>query len=100
EHNGNPMVVLLDLHMPRINGFDVLEEIKSDPHLKHIPIVIFTSSREDDDLVRCYQLGANAYVVKPVEFQNFIEALKAVTVFWTTVNQPPPESMGREHAAA
>lgn len=85
-----PAVILLDLKMPKIDGIEVLRQIKSDPNLKVIPVVVMTSSREDHDLAICYQLGANAYVVKPVEFHAFLEAIKNLGVFWAILNTPPP----------
>ena len=92
---GEPAVVLLDLKMPRVDGIDVLRQIKSDPQLKMIPVVVLTSSREEPDLVHCYQLGVNAYIVKPVQFQEFVEAVKQVGAFWAVVNEPPPGSVAR-----
>jgi CheY-like chemotaxis protein len=90
---GHPAVVLLDLKMPRVDGFEVLRQIKSDPQLKMIPVVVMTSSREEQDLVTSYQLGVNAYIVKPVKFQEFVEAVKLVGAFWAVVNEPPPGSV-------
>jgi CheY-like chemotaxis protein len=86
---GNPLFVLLDNKMPKINGLEVLKIIKSDEDLKTIPIVVLTSSREIPDLVEFYKYGANAYVVKPVEFSEFMTAVKGVGVFWTAINEPP-----------
>jgi two-component system response regulator len=88
-----PAVVLLDLKMPRINGMEVLRQIKSDDMLKAIPIVVMTSSREDQDLIESYKLGVNAYVVKPVQFENFLEAVKQIGAFWAVLNEPPPISV-------
>jgi CheY-like chemotaxis protein len=85
-----PAVILLDLKMPKVDGVEVLRQIKADPILKLIPVVIMTSSREDNDLTRCYQLGANAYVVKPVEFHEFLDAIRTLGVFWAVLNTPPP----------
>jgi len=85
-----PGVILLDLKMPRIDGLEVLRQIKSDPHLRRIPIVMLTSSREEQDLVRSYDLGVNAFVVKPVDFTQFVEAIRNLGVFWAIVNEPPP----------
>ena len=85
-----PQVVLLDLKMPRVDGLEVLRRIKSDPALKALPVVILTSSREERDLLESYELGANAFVAKPVDFQEFIEAVQRLGVFWAKVNEPPP----------
>jgi CheY-like chemotaxis protein len=89
---GNPAVVLLDLKMPKVDGIEVLRQIKSDPQLRMIPVVVLTSSREEQDLVTSYQLGVNAYIVKPVQFQEFVEAVKLLGAFWAVVNEPPPGS--------
>ena len=83
------MVVLLDLKMPKVDGMEVLRQMKSDPDLKHIPVVMLTSSREERDLVQSYKLGANAYVVKPVDFQQFIESIKQLGCFWAIINELP-----------
>ena len=91
--NGQPAVVLLDLKMPKVGGIEVLRQIKSDPQLKLIPVVVLTSSREEQDLVQSYQLGVNAYIVKPVQFQGFVEAVKAIGAFWAVINEPPPGSI-------
>ena len=85
----NPAVVLLDVKMPKVDGMEVLRRVKSDPQFKTIPTVILTSSREEHDLVEGYGLGANAYVVKPVRFNEFVEAVSLLGVFWALVNQPP-----------
>jgi CheY-like chemotaxis protein len=77
--------------MPRMDGIEVLKAIRSDPTLKMLPVVMLTSSREEPDLKRCYELGANAYVVKPVDFQDFMEAVKQVGIFWAVINELPPE---------
>lgn len=90
---GNPAVILLDLKMPKVDGLEVLRQIKGDPHLKIIPIVVMTSSREEQDLVNSYQLGVNAYVVKPVKFQEFVEAVKQLGGFWAVLNEPPRGSV-------
>ena len=92
--SAQPAVVLLDLKMPKVGGIEVLRQIKSDPQLKMIPVVALTSSREERDLVASYQLGVNAYIVKPVQFQEFVEAVKQVGVFWAVINEPPPGSKG------
>ncbi|MGH7231080.1 MAG: response regulator [Nitrospiraceae bacterium] len=91
----HPVVVLLDLKMPKVDGLEVLHAIKSDAQLKTIPVVMLTSSREERDLVKSYQLGVNAYVVKPVDFQQFVDAVKQVGVFWGIINEPPPGSIGK-----
>jgi CheY-like chemotaxis protein len=88
--NGMPAVVLLDLKMPKVDGIEVLRQIKSDPQLQMIPVVIMTSSREEQDLIKSYQLGVNSYIVKPVKFTEFVEAVKMVGAFWAVVNEPPP----------
>jgi CheY-like chemotaxis protein len=90
--NGNPAVLLLDLKMPKVDGLEVLERIKSDAVLRTIPVVILTSSREESDVVRSYNLGVNAYVVKPVDFHEFVDAVAEVGLFWGVVNIPPQQS--------
>lgn len=85
-----PVVILLDIKMPKVNGIEVLRRMKSDPALKNLPVVMLTSSKEEPDLAACYALGANAYVVKPVDFQQFVAAVKQVGIFWAVLNQPPP----------
>jgi len=92
---GEPAVVLLDLKMPKVDGIEVLRQIKSDPALQMIPVVVMTSSREDQDLLKTYQLGVNAYVVKPVKFQSFVEAVEQVGAFWAVLNEGPPGSLRR-----
>jgi CheY-like chemotaxis protein len=87
---GHPALVLLDLKMPRLDGTEVLRQLKADPDLQMIPVVVMTSSREDGDLQRAYALGANAYVVKPVKFHEFVDAVKQVGSFWGVLNEPPP----------
>jgi CheY-like chemotaxis protein len=89
---GNPGVVLLDLKMPKVDGLEVLRQIKGDPALKTIPVVVMTSSREEQDLVRSYELGVNAYVVKPVKFHEFVDAVKQLGAFWAVLNETPPDS--------
>ncbi len=93
ENNKDPLpvVVLLDLKMPKIDGIEVLEFMKSDKKFKTIPVVILSSSRESKDLKRCYELGVNAYVVKPVKFENFIESVKNIGIFWVMINEPGVE---------
>ena len=93
----NPAVILLDLKLPKVDGLEVLKQIKADPNLKTVPVVMLTSSREEQDLVESYNSGSNAYVVKPVGFHEFVQALKEVGIFWTVINQPPPESVGQTH---
>lgn len=87
---GLPAVVLLDLKLPKVDGLDVLKTIKSEECLRSIPVVMLTSSREERDLVRSYSLGVNAYVVKPVGFKDFVEAIQDLGVFWALLNEPPP----------
>ena len=87
---GMPAVILLDLKMPLVSGLEVLQEIKADELLRRIPVVVMTSSREDCDLEECYRLGVNAYVVKPLGFIEFVEAVKTVGLFWAVLNEAPP----------
>ena len=89
---GNPAVVLLDIKMPKVDGLEVLRQIKSDEKLKTVPVVVLTSSREEQDMVESYRLGVNAYVVKPVDFNQFVNAVKEVGAFWAVINEPPPET--------
>lgn len=84
-----PAVMLLDIKMPKVSGIEVLRAIKTNPNLKHVPVVMLTSSREGPDLNDCYELGANGYVVKPVDFSEFFEAVKALGKYWAVVNEPP-----------
>jgi CheY-like chemotaxis protein len=93
--SGNPAVLLLDLKLPKIDGLEVLQQIKTDAHLKMIPVVVLTSSREERDMVASYQLGVNAYVVKPVDFHEFVNAVKELGIFWALINEPPPGSIKR-----
>lgn len=93
--NGLPVVVLLDLKMPKVDGLEVLRKMRADPELKHVPVVMITSSREEQDLVRSYQLGVNAYVVKPVDFQQFVDCVKQIGFFWAVINEPPPGALKR-----
>jgi CheY-like chemotaxis protein len=90
---GNPAVMLLDLKLPKVGGLEVLQQIKSDERLKMIPVVVLTSSREEKDMMRSYRLGVNAYVVKPVDFHEFVNAVKELGVFWAVINEPPPGSV-------
>jgi CheY-like chemotaxis protein len=91
----NPAVMLLDLKLPKVDGLEVLRQIRSDERLRLIPVVVLTSSREDKDMVASYKLGVNAYVVKPVDFHGFVNAIKELGVFWAVINEPPPGSVGR-----
>lgn len=93
REKGNPAVVLLDLKIPKRNGLEVLQLIKSDAELKAVPVVILTSSREEPDLARAYELGVNAYVVKPVSFTQFVKAVQDLGGFWAVLNEPPPGSV-------
>ncbi len=95
REGGNPVVVLLDLKLPKVDGLEVLRTMKGDESLKMIPVVILTSSREDKDMVEGYRLGTNAYVVKPVDFHQFVDAIKHLGAFWSIINEPPPGSAGR-----
>ena len=91
----NPAVLLLDLKLPKVDGLEVLQQIKSDEKLRMIPVVVLTSSREERDMVASYKLGVNAYVVKPVDFHEFVNAIKELGVFWAVINEPPPGSIKR-----
>ena len=93
RHGDNPAVVLLDLKLPKVSGMEVLRQIRSEDKLRLIPVVILTSSREDKDWIESYKLGVNAYVVKPVDFHAFVEAVKDLGAFWAVVNEPPPGSI-------
>lgn len=88
--NGNPALILLDLKLPKISGLEVLKKVRSDDRLKLIPVVILTSSREEKDRLDSYNVGVNAYVVKPVDFHAFIDAVKGMGIFWGLINEPPP----------
>jgi DNA-binding response OmpR family regulator len=90
---GNPAVMLLDLKLPKVDGLEVLKQIKSDADLRMIPVVVLTSSKEEKDMVASYKLGVNAYVVKPVDFHEFVNAIKELGVFWAVINEPPPGSV-------
>ena len=90
---GNPAVILLDIKMPKVDGLQVLQVIKADGQLKSIPVVVLTSSREEGDLVKSYELGVNAYVVKPVDFTEFVQAVSELGVFWALINERPPGSV-------
>jgi CheY-like chemotaxis protein len=87
---GNPAVVLLDIKMPRVDGIEVLRQMKTHPSLRTIPVVMLTSSREEQDLIESYRLGVNAYVVKPVDFREFVPAVSNLGLFWAVINEPPP----------
>jgi DNA-binding response OmpR family regulator len=89
----NPSVVLLDLKLPKVDGLEVLQQVKSDEKLRMIPVVVLTSSREERDMVASYKLGVNAYVVKPVDFHEFVNAIKELGIFWAIINEPPPGSV-------
>jgi CheY-like chemotaxis protein len=89
----NPAVILLDLKLPKVDGLEVLQQVKSDERLKMIPVVVLTSSNEEKDMMKSYSLGVNAYVVKPVDFHEFVNAVKELGVFWAVVNEPPPGSI-------
>jgi CheY-like chemotaxis protein len=89
----NPAVLLLDLKLPKVDGLEVLQQIKSDDNLRMVPVVVLTSSREEKDMVTSYKLGVNAYVVKPVDFHEFVNAIKELGMFWAIINEPPPGSV-------
>jgi len=93
---GNPAVILLDLKLPKVDGLQVLRKIRSDEQLKLIPVVVLTSSREEHDIIECYKLGANAYVVKPVNYDEFMDLVKSLGLFWAITNEPPPGSAKKE----
>jgi len=97
--SGNPAVLLLDLKMPKMGGIEVLQAIRSDTKLKMLPVVILSSSREEQDLIRTYELGINAYVVKPVGFKDFTEAVKNIGIFWAILNELPPEGKPKNDSA-
>ena len=89
----NPAVMLLDLKLPKVDGLEVLQKVKSDEKLKLIPVVVLTSSHEEKDMVASYKLGVNGYVVKPVDFHEFVNAIRELGVFWAVINEPPPGSV-------
>src|SRR6202022_1674154 len=93
----NPAVLLLDLKLPKVDGLEVLQQIKADAKLKLIPVVVLTSSHEERDMVTSYKLGVNAYVVKPVDFHEFVNAVKELGIFWALVNEPPPGSVKKNN---
>jgi CheY-like chemotaxis protein len=90
---GHPVVVLLDLKLPKVDGLEVLAQLKADSELRRVPVAVLTSSREEPDLIKSYDLGTNAYVVKPVNFHEFVDTIKELGLFWAVVNQPPPGSL-------
>ena len=90
---GNPAVILLDLKLPKVNGLEVLQTVRNTDPLRSVPVVMLTSSHEETDVLRSYQLGVNAYVVKPVEFKQFVEAIADLGIFWAVLNEPPPGSL-------
>lgn len=99
RREGHPILVMLDLKLPKIDGLEVLAQMKSTPDLRPIPVVILTASREESDLISSYNLGVNGYVIKPLDFHEFVDAIKSLGLFWAVVNQPPPGSLpavGRE----
>lgn len=91
RETGDPAVVLLDLKLPKIDGLEVLEKVKADPAMRHVPVVMLTSSREEPDLLRSYEAGVNAFVVKPVEFRDFFAAIQDLGMFWAILNEPAPQ---------
>jgi DNA-binding response OmpR family regulator len=93
--NSNPAVLLLDLKLPKVDGLEVLQQVKPDENLRMIPVVVLTSSREERDMVASYKLGVNAYVVKPVDFHELVNAIKELGIFWAIINEPPPGSVRR-----
>lgn len=99
RREGHPILVMLDLKLPKIDGLEVLTQMKSKTDLRQIPVVILTASREESDLISSYNLGVNGYVIKPLDFHEFVDAIKSLGLFWAVVNQPPPGSLpavGRE----
>jgi CheY-like chemotaxis protein len=92
----NPAVLLLDLKLPKVDGLEVLQQVKSDEKLRMIPVVVLTSSHEERDMVASYELGVNAYVVKPVDFHEFVNAIKELGIFWAVINEPPPGSVRKK----
>jgi CheY-like chemotaxis protein len=91
RESGNPAVVLLDLKMPKVDGLELLKRMRQDDRFKTVPVVVLTSSREESDIVQSYKLGVNAFVVKPVAFDEFVNAVKSLGLFWGVLNEPPPE---------
>ncbi len=99
RNSGDPAVVLLDIKMPKVDGLEVLRQVRSDPKLQYLPVVMLTSSREEGDLLRSYELGVNAYVVKPVDFDQFVRAVSDLGMFWAVINEPPRHFSGSAAAA-
>ncbi|MBI3876199.1 MAG: response regulator [Verrucomicrobia bacterium] len=95
---GHPLIILLDLKMPKVDGLEVLQQIKSDASLRMIPVIVFTSSRVASDVLKCYESGANAYVVKPTDFRQFISAINSIKTFWTTTNELPSDPLRADEA--
>jgi CheY-like chemotaxis protein len=93
RNGGNPAVVLLDLKMPKVDGLELLRRMRQDSRFKNVPVVVLTSSREESDIVQSYRLGVNAFVVKPVAFEEFVEAVKNLGLFWAVLNEPPPDRL-------
>lgn len=93
RQEGNPAVILLDLKLPKVNGLEVLEAVRNTPALRSVPVVMLTSSQEEADLLRSYELGVNAYIVKPVEFKQFVSSIAELGMFWAVLNEPPPGSL-------
>lgn len=94
REKGNPAVILLDIKLPKVNGREVLQFIKNDPEVRKVPVVMLSSSREEPDLERSYELGVNAYIVKPVRFADFVTAVQELGGFWAVLNEPPPGHAG------
>ncbi|MBP0446807.1 response regulator [Roseomonas sp. SSH11] len=95
-----PVVILLDIKLPRVDGLEVLERIRAEPRTRQVPVVMLTSSREEQDLVRSYGLGVNAFVVKPVGHREFFEAIRDIGAFWAVLNEPPPTHSGSPESGA
>ncbi|WP_048440619.1 response regulator [Caenimonas sp. SL110] len=93
REEGNPAVIMLDLKLPKVNGLEVLQTVRATPSLRSVPVVMLTSSHEESDVVQSYELGVNAYVVKPVEFKQFVAAIADLGIFWAVLNEPPPGSL-------
>ncbi|MES2785692.1 MAG: response regulator [Pseudomonadota bacterium] len=93
RQEGNPAVIMLDLKLPKVNGLEVLQTVRATPALRSVPVVMLTSSHEESDVVQSYELGVNAYVVKPVEFKQFVGAIADLGIFWAVLNEPPPGSL-------